>query len=242
MAKSPTKVAVILSGCGVNDGSEIHEAVSVLIHLSRHGAQVRCFAPNKEQAVAVNHYTGEVEPRRQRNMLHESARIARGGPDGSPGVQSLSELDPADFDAVVFPGGFGAAKNLCTFAVDGPSCAVEDDVRRVVRTFHAAGKPIGMCCIAPVIAAKVLGTKEGGPGCTVTIGAESDASAALARMGATHKACRAGQTCVDAENHLVTTPAYMVDAPLHEIHAGIGMMVDDLMAMIGKPSAVAMQR
>lgn len=242
MAKANPRVAVVLSGCGVSDGSEIHESVSVLIHLSRIGATVRCFAPDKEQAVCVNHFTGEVEPRRQRNMLHEAARIARGGRDGSPGSEPLSDLDPAEFDAVVFPGGFGAAKNLCTFAVDGAECDVEPDVARVFRTFHAAAKPIGLCCIAPVIAARLLGTASGGSGCTVTLGAEGDAPAAVRKMGAQHKPCRVGETCVDRDNRLVTTPAYMLDAPLHEIHQGIGRMIDDLGALIGAPAATLTQR
>lgn len=242
MAKTPAKVAVVLSGCGVFDGSEIHESVSVLIHLSRLGASVRCFAPDKEQPNAINHFSGEVEPRRQRNMLQEAARIARGGPTGDPGSQPLSQLDPAEFDAVIFPGGYGAAKNLCTFAVDGPACEVEDDVARVVRTFHAAGKPIGMCCIAPVIAARVLGTANGGPGCTITLGEEGDAPAAARTMGAQHKACRAVESCIDRENHLVSTPAYMLDAPLHEIHAGIGRMVEDVLSLVGAPQATASPR
>lgn len=242
MAKANPRVAVVLSGCGVSDGSEIHESVSVLIHLSRIGAKARCFAPDKEQAACVNHFTGEVEPRRQRNMLHEAARIARGGPKGSPGSEPLADLDPAEFDAVVFPGGFGAAKNLCTFAVDGAECDVEHDVARVFRTFHAAAKPIGLCCIAPVIAARLLGSASGGPGCTVTLGAEGDAPGAVRKMGAQHKVCRVGETYVDRDNHLVTTPAYMLDAPLHEIHQGIGRMIDDVAAMIGAPVAASTQR
>ncbi len=236
MSQKNVRIAVVLSGCGVQDGSEIHEAVSVLVHLSRHGASVRCFAPDKEQAVAFNHFTGEVEPRRQRNMLHESARIARGGASESPGSEPLADLDAAEYDAVIFPGGFGAARNLCTFAVDGAACDIERDVERVIRTFHAAGKPIGMCCIAPVLAAKVLGKVNG---CTLTLGAEGDAPKAVRELGATHKVCGARDVCVDEANRLITTPAYMLDAPLFDIYTGIGKMVDEVLARVGSGSPVA---
>lgn len=221
------RAAVILSGCGVFDGSEIHEAVSVLIHLSRLGVRWHCFAPDIEQAQAVNHYTGEVEQRRQRNVLHESARIARGKSHISP----LTDLEATDFDAMFFPGGFGAAKNLCTFAVDGADCEVEPSVERAVKLFRAAGKPIGMCCIAPVIAAKILGTAAGGEGCTITLGGEGDAPNAAKKMGAKHVVKGVREAVVDTDNLLVTTPAYMCEAPIHEVYEGIGKMVEETMRL-----------
>lgn len=222
------RVAVVLSGCGFLDGSEIHEAVSVLIHLSRLRAHTHCFAPDAEQAQTINHYTGEIEVRRQRNMLHESARISRGKQHISP----LAELDAADFDAVIFPGGYGAAKNLCTFAVDGADCAVHPEVERTLRTFHAVEKPIGMCCIAPAIAARVLGTRHGGPGVRLTLGAESPAADAARTLGAEHVQQPVTGLCVDRTNRLATTPAYMYDATPHDVFQGIGAMVDEVLRLV----------
>ena len=222
------RVAVVLSGCGFLDGSEIHESVSVLIHLARLGASWRCFAPDAEQAHVVDHYTGEIEQRRQRNMLHEAARIARGKDNIAP----LASIDAAEFDAVIFPGGFGAAKNLSTFAVDGDHCAVHPEVERALKTFHAAEKPIGMCCIAPVIAARVLGTKRGGPGVSVTLGAESQAADAVRHMGASHVAKPVTDIHTDRDNVLTTTPAYMYDANPHEVYVGIGHMVEDVLRKV----------
>ena len=229
------RAAVVLSGCGVFDGSEIHEAVSLLIHLSRLGVEWSCFAPDIEQAQTINHYTGEVEPRRQRNVLHESARIARGKDRISP----LDEIEPAGFDALFFPGGFGAAKNLCTFATDGAHCTVEPGVERAVKLFRDAGKPIGMCCIAPVIAAKILGTESGGEGCEVTLGSEGDAPEAVRAMGATHVAKGVREALVDRDNLLVTTPAYMCEAEVHEVYEGIGRMVEETMRLAKSAGARA---
>lgn len=212
-------VAVVLAGCGKADGSEIHEAVSCLIHLSRHGAEYRCFAPDKPQADVVNHATG-TPSQETRNVMVEAARISRGE------ISPLSKLDPSRFDAVVFPGGFGAAKNLCTFAKEGPNCSVDADVERVVRGFRAQKKPIGMCCIAPVIAAKVLGKGAGGDGCQVTIGSDAGTAGAVAAMGSTNVAKGVTEAVVDEANRLATTPAYMCDASVHEVFTGIGKMID----------------
>lgn len=225
-----TKAAVVLSGCGVYDGSEIHEAVSVLVHLSRLGAETSCFAPDGEQAHVINHLTGKPEAGQHRNMLVESARIARGH------IRPLKELKAGDFDAVFFPGGFGAAKNLCTFATSGPDCEVNRQVERVLKDFHAAGKPIGMCCIAPVIAAKVFGKSAGGPGCSVTIGDDKSTASAIETMGSRNVSKEVTETNVDSANFLVTTPAYMYNAPVHEVFEGIGQMVDRTLAMVGAPA------
>lgn len=230
MTKRAPNVAVILSGCGFLDGSEIHEAVSVLQHLSRAGALYRCFAPDTEQAQAVNHFTKEVEPRRQRNVLHESARIAR-GPEH---ISALSELDVADFDALVLPGGFGVARNLSTFAVDGKDCEVFPEVARAVQTFHAVGKPIGMCCIAPVVAARLLGTAGGGVGCRITLGGPGPATDAAKAMGAEVLTKPVLEAVVDAENRLVTTPAYMCDASAWEVFEGVGKMMASVLEMASK--------
>ncbi|XP_059020867.1 glutamine amidotransferase-like class 1 domain-containing protein 3, mitochondrial isoform X1 [Mustela lutreola] len=162
------RVALVLSGCGVYDGTELHEASAVLVHLSRGGAKVQIFAPDIPQMHVVDHTKGqpsESETRSlfsPRNVLTESARIARGK------ITDLARLSAADHDAAIFPGGFGAAKNLSTFAADGKDCRVHGDVERVLKEFHAAGKPIGLCCIAPVLAAKVL------HGVEVTVGHEQE--------------------------------------------------------------------
>lgn len=220
-----SKVAVILSGCGVFDGSEIREAVSVLIHLSRHGAEVQCYAPDIDQP-AVNHLTGKPEAA-TRNVLVESARIARGK------VLPLAKLKTAEYDAVVFPGGFGAAKNLCDFASAGSGCEVNAEVERVVDEFHAAGKPVGMCCIAPVIAARVLGKANGGPGVRVTIGNDAGAAAAIAEMGSSNVVKAVTEALVDEANNLITSPAYMYgDAPVHAVHEGVGAMIDGVMSRV----------
>lgn len=222
------RVAVVLSGCGVFDGTEIHEAVSVLLHLSRQGATYACFAPDTDQTHVVNHLKGEPAEGETRNMLVESARIARGD------IAPLDQLGASDFDAVVFPGGFGAAANLCTFASDGAGCAVNEGVERVLTEFRNAGKPIGMCCIAPVIAARVFGTANGGPGCIVTIGDDAGTAEAIASMGAEHAARPVDEACVDEEHKLVTAPAYMyANAPIHAVYDGIGQMVEKTLSLVG---------
>ncbi len=218
-------VAVVLSGCGFLDGSEIQEAVSVLIHLGRHGAVVTCFAPDTTFD-AVNHLT-KASADQKRSVLAESARIARGN------IRPLAELSAAKFDAIVFPGGFGAAKNLSTFALAGADCTVLPDVERVVNEFHAARKPVGMCCIAPVIGARVLGSKAGGKGVTITLGQPGGASKAVEAMGATHVAKQVTQSLADEANGVFTTPAYMDDdAKPHEIYDGIGAMIAQLMGHV----------
>lgn len=227
-------VAVVLSGCGVFDGSEIHEAVGVLYHLSRHGARVECFAPDRDQADVVNHAQGKPQTGERRNALVEAARIARGK------IRPLKQLKAADFDAVFFPGGFGAAKNLCNFASAGAACEVEAETARVIREFNKAGKPIGLCCIAPVIAARVLGVKGGGPGVGVTIGNDPQTAAAVHAMGATHIAKPVSEAFVDEKQRVVTAPAYMYgDAPVHEVFEGIGDMVEQTLALVHGAKAVA---
>jgi len=220
-----TTVAVVLSGCGFKDGSEIHESVSVLIHLSRAGVSYRCFAPDKPQAAATNHATGKPEAA-PRNCMVEAARIARGE------ISPLSSLDVEAFDALVFPGGFGAASNLCTFATNGAECAVDPDVARVIRGFHGAGKPIGLVCIAPVLAARVLGTRSGGPGCTVTIGSDPATASAIIAMGSTSSPRTVTEAVVDKANLIVSTPAYMCEAKPHQVFDGVGAMVGGLIALL----------
>ncbi|MCC6427433.1 MAG: isoprenoid biosynthesis glyoxalase ElbB [Phycisphaerales bacterium] len=223
---APT-VAVILSGCGFLDGSEIHEATSCLIHLARHNINYRCLAPDITQADVVNH--AQQKPASEsRNVLAESARIARGQ------IAPLAELHAEKFDGIVFPGGFGAAKNLCTFAKDGPNCTVNPDVARIIKEFHAAGKPLAMCCIAPVLAAKVLGTASGGKGCNITLGNDANTAAAITKMGATHTNTTVTQAHTDPTNKLTTTAAYMYHANPYEVFQGVGAMIDRFAEMLRK--------
>ncbi|OQR67107.1 ES1 protein -like protein [Tropilaelaps mercedesae] len=224
------KVAVVLSGSGVYDGSEIHEASACLVHLSRVGLEPVCFAPDKQQLHTVDHAKGEPADQ-QRNVMSESARIARGQ------IQPLTALTPQDVDAVVFPGGFGVAKNLSTFASDGANCTVDALVEKVIRDFRAAGKPLAFCCIAPVLAAKVI------PGVKVTLGQDKDdasgqwpysgAAQAAESWGAKHVNCRVDEVCIDESNKVVTTPAFMFATnQFHLIHDGVGKMISALKTLI----------
>ncbi|XP_068602186.1 glutamine amidotransferase-like class 1 domain-containing protein 3, mitochondrial isoform X1 [Brachionichthys hirsutus] len=219
-ARAAKRVAVVLAGCGVYDGSEIHEASAVLVHLSRGGASVNMFAPNVEQMHVVDHLKGEPSEEK-RNVLVESARLARGN------IQDLSKLSVETHDALIVPGGFGAAKNLCTWAVEGKDCSVNGELKAVLQAFHGDGKPIGLCCIAPVLAAKLF------PGCEVTVGIAgddaypdaADTAAAFQQLGCEHVSTSVDQVHVDQKNKLVTTSAFMCNAPIHRVFDGIGAMV-----------------
>ncbi|SHI01844.1 isoprenoid biosynthesis glyoxalase ElbB [Ferrimonas marina] len=213
------KVAVVLSGCGVYDGSEIHESVLTLLALSRAGAQVQCFAPDQPQLHVINHLTGEVEAGASRNVLVESARIARGA------IRPLTELAVAEFDALVLPGGFGAAKNLSDFALEGDRCTVLDTLEQVGRDFIAAGKPSGYMCIAPAMLPRIAG--EGVMG---TIGTDVETAAAFERMGGQHAARSVSEIAVDNERKIVSTPAYMLADSVAEAAEGIDKLVDQLLA------------
>jgi enhancing lycopene biosynthesis protein 2 len=221
-------VLVILSGCGVMDGSEIHESVLTLRHLDRLGAAVTFAAPDVDQAQVINHLTGApMVPAERRNVRIESARIARGP------VADLAQVRGGDFEAVILPGGFGAAKNLCSFATQGERCEVHPEVARVLREAHAAGRPIGLLCIAPAIGARVF------PGCAVTIGGDPATAAKLTAMGARHESRAAGDICVDEANRIVSTPAYMSAKRLSEVDEGIGRLVEKTLALArSRPKAV----
>jgi len=205
------RFAIVLSGCGVFDGSEIHEAVMTMLAIDNLGAGYEIFAPDIPQHHTVNHVTGEAGP--GRNVLQESARIARGT------IAPISQLKAADFDAVVFPGGFGAAKNLCTYAFDGASMKVNPDVERVIAEFHAAKKPIGALCIAPVIVAKVV------KGCLVTLGKSADDAKNVEAMGARHQETGHEEVCVDEANLVFTGPCYMLKSTIGQIQRGAGNVV-----------------
>lgn len=213
------KAAVILCGSGFKDGSEIRESVGVLWALSEQGVNVSIFAPDEPQTDVVNCLTGEEVKGESRNQLVEAARIARGA------VKPITQLKSDGFDFLVIPGGFGAAKNLCTFAKEGSAGKVHAQVKRVLEDFYGAGKPIGAVCIAPAILA--LAFK--GKGLELTLGAAGEAATEIEKLGHKHLPKAAREWHVDQAHKVVTTPAYMHDdAPLHEIFTGIQGLVRDL--------------
>ena len=215
------KVGVVLSGCGVFDGAEIHESVITILALDRAGAEMVFCAPDREQMHVVNHHTGEVAEGENRNVRVESARIARGP------VRNVAEVKAEELDALIFPGGFGAAKNLCTFAVAGADCDVDPGVAALVREVHAQGKPIAAVCIAPALLAKVLGSE--GP--NLTIGNDAGTAGAMESLGANHVACPVTEFVVDRDRKLITSPAYMLAGSISEAAEGIEKTVAALMEM-----------
>ena len=217
------KIALILSGCGVYDGSEIHEACGALLALRRAGAQVVACAPSGPQVHVVDHRSGQPEAGATRDILAESARLVRGD------IHPLAGVAATDVDGVLLPGGFGAAKNLCTFAADGADCRVHPEVERFLRAAHAAGRPIAAMCIAPVILARVFGG-EGRP--AVTIGTDAATAALVERMGARHVACEPTGVVVDDGARLVTTPAYMGTEDLVEVFASAEAVVKKLLSLV----------
>jgi len=218
------KIGVILSGCGVYDGSEIHEAVITLLAIDRAGAEAVCMAPDIEQMHVINHLAGEVAEGETRNVLVESARIARGN------IKDIKDVSVNDFDALILPGGFGAAKNLCNFAVKGPDCDVNPEVARLVRDTLTARKPLAAVCIAPALIARVLGSEKLRH--QLTIGNDADTASALEKMGATHIDCPVRDFIVDRENKLVSSPAYMLAGRISEAADGIEKTVKTLIELI----------
>lgn len=214
------KVAVILSGCGVFDGTEIHEAVISLLALSRQGADYQCFAPDIPQHHVINHLTGQVSAGETRNVLVESARIARGK------VRDVRELAIADFDALLLPGGFGAAKNLCDFALQGAGAKMQPDVLQACRAFAKAGKPAAYVCIAPAMIPLVYGE-----GTLLTIGNDEGTASAIEGMGGSHLACPVNEFVIDQERRVISTPAYMLAGNIAEAAEGIEKTVRQLLAM-----------
>ncbi|MCI0342718.1 MAG: isoprenoid biosynthesis glyoxalase ElbB [Planctomycetales bacterium] len=221
------RVGVVLSGCGFLDGAEIHEAVLTLLAIARGGATAVCMAPNVAQRDVVNHLTGQPVPGETRNVLVEAARIARGE------IRDLATVRGADVDALALPGGYGAAKNLCSFAVDGPKATVHPDVARLVREVHEAGKPIAAICIAPATLAACF---RGQPRATVTIGTDAATASAVEALGASHKSAVVREVVVDEANRVVTTPAYMLARDVAEAATGIEKAIQALLRMIPKGS------
>lgn len=218
------RIGVILSGCGVYDGSEIHEAVITLLAIDRAGAEAVCMAPNIPQMHVINHLSGEPAAGESRNVLVESARIARGN------IKDLATVQAADVDALLLPGGFGAAKNLCDFAVKGPDCAVNSEVARLIKAMHSANKPIAAVCIAPAVLSKVLGSEKVSH--QLTIGTDEATAEALGKMGTEHIQCPVREFVIDHKNKLISSPAYMLAGNISEAAEGIEKTVQALINLI----------
>ena len=217
------KVGVILSGCGYLDGAEIQEAVLTLLAIGRGGADAVCFAPNVDQKDVVDHLAGEASPSERRNVLRESARIARGE------VADLAQARAEDLDALIIPGGYGAAKNLCDFATAGERATVQPEVLRIVRAMHDAGKPLGFLCIAPAIAAAAFRGTQVHP--RITVGTDASTSSTLEKMGARPGLRPVHDIEVDGEHKIVTTPAYMLAQTITEAATGIDKLVDKVLSL-----------
>lgn len=219
-------VGVLLSGCGVFDGSEIQEAVLTLLALDREGAKIICTAPNCSQYHVLNHMNQQ-EMAESRNVLIESARIARGD------IVDLEQVSAKQLDALIIPGGFGAAKNLSTFALKGPEATVHTQVQRILEEMSSAGKPIGAICIAPATLTRALSSKAP----EVTIGKDPGTATAIEAMGGRHHVCSVDDILVDEANKIVSTPAYMLGPGIKEVAAGIEKLVRKIISMAkGHPS------
>ena len=216
------KVGVLLSGCGVQDGSEIYESVLTILALEKAGASWLAMAPDVEQAHIVNHYTGEEERLHTRHALTEAARIVRGK------ISAVSEISAHDIDALIIPGGYGVAKNLTTFAIDGVEARVNPNVERMIQDLHALGKPIGAICIAPVLVALALR----GENPQLTVGDDALTSLALNRLDAHHHVTKVDEIFVDEGNNIVSTPAFMLAHSASEAEPGITKLVNKVLELI----------
>ena len=212
-------VAVVLSGCGVFDGAEIHESVLSLLALDRQGANYQCFAPDMDQFHVINHISGD-EMDESRNVLIEAARIARGQ------IKPLSEFDATAFDALLLPGGFGAAKSLSNLAIAGSECVVNTDLQQAVTAMVEANKPIGALCISPAVIARIL------PGAKVTIGEDAGTAGAIEAMGGVHQKTTHAEVVIDQRLKLVTSPCYMLDATISQIADGAENTVRALLELV----------
>jgi len=214
------KIAVILSGCGVFDGSEIHEAVCTLLALDQAGAQYHCLAPNIPQRKVVNHLTGETK-NETRNALEEAGRIARGA------IQDIQQAAVSNFDAAIYPGGHGAALNLSNFGEKGADMVMNPAVLKFAQAMKTAGKPQGFICIAPTMISAIYG-----PGIEHTIGHDQATQSAIEKMGGKHITCSVTNAVVDRQHKVVSTPAYMLAHRISEVYTGISQLVKDILTMI----------
>jgi len=214
------KIGVLLSGCGVYDGSEIHEAVLTLLALDRAGVDILCMAPDMDQLDVTNHLTGQ-PMKEKRNVLVESARIARGN------IQNVRDCKASDLDGLIVPGGYGAAKNLSNFAIKGPEAEVHPEVKRLLVEMVQAGKPIGAICIAPATVTRALSERHP----AVTIGNDPATAQAIETMGGKHHPATVDEIVVDLRNKLVTTPAYMLGPGIRDVAAGIEKLVGKVLEL-----------
>ncbi len=212
------KVGVLLAGSGVMDGSEIHEATLTLYFLAKAGVKAVCMAPDIDQYHVINHQGNEVEEGQRRHVLTEAARIARGD------IQAVASVSANDIDALIVPGGFGVAKNLCNFAIKGNRCEVLTQVESLIRELHQQGKPQGFLCIAPVLAASVL------PGVRVTIGNDPQTAQAIQNFEGAHQDAEVGDIVIDDDYKVVSTPAYMLGPGIADIAVGIEKCVNQVIA------------
>lgn len=228
------KIGVVLSGCGVMDGAEIHESVLTLLAISKNGAEGVCMAPNIEQVHVINHLTGNVAPGEKRNVLVESARIARGQ------IQDIKNVKASDLDALAFPGGYGAAKNLCDFAAKGENAQANPEVARLVREMVKAQKPVAFLCISPAVCAAIFRGTDVHP--KLTIGTDAPTAEKLEKMGAQHQTCSAKNFVVDIEQNIVSTPAYMLAQSLAELAEGIEKTITKLIQLCESKSSAGVAR
>lgn len=219
----PKRIGVVLSGCGVMDGAEIQESVATLLAIDRAGAQAVCMAPDMAQAQVVNHLTGESIAGERRNVLVEAARIARGQ------IRDIKTVRASDIDALILPGGYGAAQNLSDFAVKAENCHVQPELARLMRELFRAHKPIGVVCIAPAVMAKMA--QEAGARLKVTIGNDAATAAAIRKMGIEHVDCPVTEIVIDREHKVVSTPAYMLAQRISEAATGIEKLVGAVLQM-----------
>lgn len=215
------KIAVILSGCGVYDGSEIHESVITLLALDRAGAQAVCTAPDIPQKDIINHLNGKPLIDQTRHIILEAARIARGK------ITPIEFLKPEELDGAIMPGGLGVAKNLSNFAEKGINCEVHYQVANFLKRLHEDGKPLGFICIAPVIAARLFGHE----GIKLTIGWDKVTAQAIEQTGAKHVTATARDVVVDKEHKILSTPAYMLAQRISEVEVGITKLVEELLKL-----------
>ncbi len=210
------KIGVLLSGCGVFDGAEIHETTLTLFYLDRGGVEVVCLAPDAPQLHVVDHQSSQ-EMDESRNILIESARLSRGN------MKALSDINIQELDALILPGGFGAAKNLIDYAVKGRDCTIRDDVKNLILGFVQANKPVGAMCIAPMVLAVAM--KDDGIKPVLTIGSDESTASDIEHFGAIHQNCPVDKIVEDASHKIVTTPAYMVGPGISDIAKGIEKLV-----------------
>lgn len=220
-----SKVGVLLAGCGVQDGSEIYEAVLTILALEKGGASVMALAPDVPQAIIINHYTGDETRLQDRDILAESARIVRGK------ITSVTEVSAHDLDALILIGGYGAVQNLCSYATDGIDATVNGAANRLINEMHGLGKPIGSMCIASVVVALALRNRENGSAPILSVGNDGKTVMALQKIGARHMETSVEQICIDSTNNLVSTPAFMLAKTPGEAEAGINKLVDQVLSM-----------